>query len=122
MVNTRTEDMIRMYMQWSPSGTLTPEDFLKFRRQAVEEELAGVREAAPPEGGMRISGDAPAPPPRRKAAAKERNTSPAAEKPERQPPEERGKDTVKQDTGKQATGPSGMTEADFLAFMQSVED
>lgn len=144
MIDTRTESMIRLYMQWSPAGALTPEDFLRFRRQAVEEELAGIRETpfplpmeespaagrtAPMPGAQKPAGYAPPPmeatagrPEEKKAgkpqaAGKLQETEKQADR----PPAGQAPAGAQKNKPRDA-GPSGMTDADFLAFMQSVED
>ena len=42
MVDERTDNLIQAYMKWTNQKTLKPEEFLLFRQQAVKEELAGI--------------------------------------------------------------------------------
>lgn len=42
MVDERTDNLIQAYMKWTNQHTLKPEEFLLFRQQAVKEELAGI--------------------------------------------------------------------------------
>lgn len=42
MVDERTDNLIQSYMKWTNQKTLKPEEFLLFRQQAVKEEIAGI--------------------------------------------------------------------------------
>ncbi len=42
MVDSRTDAIIGNYMQWTNAKTLTPEEYLLFRKQAIEETLRGL--------------------------------------------------------------------------------
>ena len=47
MVDERTDNLIQAYMKWTNQHTLKPEEFLLFRQQAVKEELAGIDTTTP---------------------------------------------------------------------------
>ena len=58
MIEIRTDALISAYMRWTNKKVLTPEEFLLFRKQAVEEEMNGVPEpAGASQGGFQARGE-----------------------------------------------------------------
>ena len=121
--------MIESFMKWTNKKVLTPEEYLLFRRQAVEEELAGTERAersSPPI----VQPDEPQPvkPPKQILSKKTKKPAEGMDKPaddSAKEAAETGNDlAVEEDEIVTAddTAKYGMSEEDFMAYMNSVAD
>ena len=131
MLDQRTDALISSYMRWTNKKVLSPEEYLMFRRQAIEEEFAGVPEpvtaAQTPKsttGVVHGEGAEVAP----QANAESQNGSTQRKTDVNVPYDNKGAPTSEfasaqqnQEKKKDKKG-FGMSNADFLAFMQSVPD
>lgn len=125
MVSERTDSMIGSYMKWTNRKVLTPEEFLLFRKQAVEEELAGVEDDCMAGSRQKPNTMAPAVetiPDKRKEVKPKPKLKPAPVKREEEINQETFPKENKESVSKEDTNEFGMSDQDFLAFMQSVED
>lgn len=129
VINDRTDSMIESFMKWTNKKVLTPEEYLLFRRQAVEEELAGTERAersSPPI----VQPDEPQPvkPPKQILSKKTKKPAEGMDKPaddSAKEAAETGNDlAVEEDEIVTAddTAKYGMSEEDFMAYMNSVAD
>lgn len=125
MVGDRTDSIISSYMKWTNRKVLTPEEFLLFRKQAVEEELAGVEDDCM--AGSRQGTDMRTPvvetiPEKRKEVQQKPKPKPAPVKKKAETITETVPKEGADSSSKKDTNEFGMSDQDFLAFMQSVED
>lgn len=125
MVSERTDSMIATYMKWTNRKVLTPEEFLLFRKQAIEEELAGVEDdymAGSRQKPDTMTSAVETIPEKRREVKPKPKRKPAPVKREAEIIQETVPKENKDSVSKEDTNKFGMSDQDFLAFMQSVED
>lgn len=139
MIDNRTHSLIAAYMQWTNRKILTPEEFLLFRKQAIEEELNGLPEPSgalqpglPPKGdtvGYRNTSSFSELSASRNENQGEKRKNPTSASPVvpthpfSDNKEERRETSLKgENNTKKESNEFGMSDGDFLAFMQSIDD
>lgn len=123
MVDERTDNMIQSYMKWTNQKTLKPEEFLLFRQQAVKEEIAGIDTVKATD---MVS--------QRESHSDKVQYFSQEKKHERQMDERRKPSPIPKDRSveagsednkqeeKQSNNRFGMSDSEFMEFMNSVED
>lgn len=123
MVDERTDNLIQAYMKWTNQKTLKPEEFLLFRQQAVKEELAGIDTIMASDmasSGKSNMGNA------HHFSQEKKYDRQMTEKREPSPiPKDKSVEAGTEDNEqkeKQSNNRFGMSDSEFMEFMNSVED
>lgn len=123
MVDERTDNLIQSYMKWTNQHTLKPEEFLLFRQQAVKEEIAGIDTVSATDTACLQESNTDnfhhysQEKQHERQTAERRKPSPI---PKERSMEAKTKD--KEQVEEQNNNRFGMSDSEFMEFMNSVED